>query len=247
MQKKLTLNEDFKECSSFVSDIENLFKSSSNSIHKARNEIKIIECKQHSVVVKSFKTPNFLNSYVYTYFRKSKAYKSYHNALTLMGMGINTPTPIALVENFDSRLTSSYYVSKEFRYDFTIREPLLDKNFDNRERIFKEFAHFCVLLHRNGVYHEDFSPGNILIRKVDYHFEFSIVDINRMSFGEISFERGCENFNRLWADEDVLEIIAKQYSKEMNYNGKKTLENILAFDKKHKDFKLLKRKIKAWF
>ena len=45
-------------------NIKDYFKASSNSIHKARNELKIIDKK----VIKSFKKPSFLKSIYYTFF-----------------------------------------------------------------------------------------------------------------------------------------------------------------------------------
>ena len=63
--------------------IRKIFAQDDHSIHKARNELKIIELDGIKTVVKAFKVPHLFNRIVYTYFRKSKAYKSYHNALRL--------------------------------------------------------------------------------------------------------------------------------------------------------------------
>ncbi len=76
-------------------NIQTIFADDNHSIHKARNELKIIELDGIKTVVKSFKVPHFFNRIVYTFFRKSKAYKSYHNAFDLKELNISTPEPIA--------------------------------------------------------------------------------------------------------------------------------------------------------
>lgn len=59
----------------FIKNIQNCFIHSNTSIHKARNEIKIIDFEGQKLVVKSFKIPNIINKVVYTFFRDSKAKK----------------------------------------------------------------------------------------------------------------------------------------------------------------------------
>lgn len=247
MQNILTVNPHFQECEEFSKHIEEHFNSKTSTIHKARNEIKVLTCNKYSVVVKSYKIPNFLNALAYTYLRESKAHKAYCNALKLNALGINTPAPIAFIEEYDSLLQKSFFISEEFVFDFTIREPLEDSDFTDRENIFKAFAYFSVQLHKNGILHQDYSPGNILIKKITDGYEFSIVDINRMAFQEIDFETGCENFSKLWADENALKTIALEYAKEMGYDTVKTVKRIIDLDHQHKRFKKNKYKIKNLF
>jgi len=244
---EITLNPNFKSCQNFCENIQKQFEAEKSSLHKARNEIKKISCQEHSIVVKSFKIPHLLNRLVYTYFRGSKAQKSYDNALYLHSLQINTPEPIALIQEFKPTLYKSFFLSTSFEYDFTIREPLLDNKFKDRENIFQTFAIFTADLHAKGVLHQDYSPGNILIKKSAHGYQFSIVDINRMHFKNVDFKMGCQNFSKLWADEDVLTIIANEYAKIMNYDVVTTRNTIIELDKKHKQFKLLKRSIKGWF
>lgn len=193
--------------------IQTLFHQHNDSIHKARNELKIIDIQGIKTVVKSFKIPHLLNRIIYTYFRKSKAYKSYHNALKLQELDIQTPAPIALIEFFESGLLKeSFFIAEYFQYDFTIRTPLLEP-LEDREAIFKAFAAYTYDLHQKGVWHLDYSPGNILIKRLEKGYQFSIVDINRMEFRSISPMQGCENFNKLWASDDELEIMGKEYAR----------------------------------
>ncbi|MFV7791629.1 hypothetical protein ACNO6Z_12365, partial [Aliarcobacter lanthieri] len=76
-------------------------------------------------VVKAFKIPNIINQVVYAYFRDSKAKKSYENAVKLINLNINTPTPIGYIEFYQNFLfKESFFISEKLDYLFTIREPL---------------------------------------------------------------------------------------------------------------------------
>ncbi len=193
----------------FFLNIQTFFSKNDTTIHKARNELKIISHADIDTVVKAFKVPNIINRIVYSFFRASKAKKSYEYSLKI---GRFTPNPIGYIEFFDTCLLSqSYFVSEKFDYDFTIREPLLDDNFPAKEEILKAFARFTYELHENNIFHKDYSPGNILIKKEDNEFIFKIVDINRMQFFELGAEDRAMNFSKLWARDDELEIMATEY------------------------------------
>src|SRR5690606_41915767 len=66
--------------------------------------------------IKSFKIPNKLNQFVYKYFRKSKARRSFEFATILLQKGIGTPAPVAFMENFNGLgLQKSFYASLQDR------------------------------------------------------------------------------------------------------------------------------------
>jgi hypothetical protein len=226
--------------------IRDIFSHDTHSIHKARNELKIIELEGVKTVVKSFKVPHFLNRIIYTYLRKSKAYKSYHYALRLEELRISTPAPIALIECFESRLlTDSYFISEYFDYDFTIRTPLLEP-LEDREAIFTAFAAYTYELHQKGVWHLDYSPGNILIKRSDQGYQFSIVDINRMEFRPISALEGCENFNKLWASDEELEIMGREYARLSGLDEAVVIREMQSHNDANKRIKNFKKRLKRW-
>ena len=78
----------FKE---FLLNIRDSFGSNDQTIHKARNELKIIKYNDMDTIVKSFKVPNLLRRFYYTYFRDTKAKKSYEYSIRLNDF---TPKPI---------------------------------------------------------------------------------------------------------------------------------------------------------
>ncbi len=246
MNFKFKLNEKYSLIKDFLIDINKFFKENTHTIHKARNELKVIEYKNINTVVKAFKIPNFINQIVYAYFRDSKAKKSYDNAIKLKNLGLNTPEPIGYIEFFKSGLfKESFFIAKKFDYNFTIREPLRNKSLKNREEIIKEFVRFTFNLHKHGVYHKDFSAGNTLVAINNNCYEFSVVDINRMEFKTVDLETGLDNFAKLWLDEEDIIIIASMYSQLANVEKQKAINILRKSDKNLKGFVELKRKIRG--
>lgn len=246
MSIKYKLNSYYKSCEDFLLNIKSYFQENSNTIHKARNELKVIKYKDLQTVVKAFKIPNIVNQIVYAYFRDSKAKKSYENAVKLKELKVNTPEPIGYIEFYRIYLfKESFFIAKKFDYDFTIREPLRNKTLENRVAIIKAFVLFTYDLHKKGVYHKDYSAGNILVAKKDDTWEFSVVDINRMEFKPINLELGLDNFAKLWLDEDNLDLIAKEYAKLANVEENLAINFLKESDKKLKKFVEFKRKIRG--
>lgn len=246
MLYKYTLNPQYANFKNDLLNIKNIFNTSDESIHKARNELKIIERNGIKCVVKSFKVPHAINRIAYTFFREGKAKKSYINAIKLTELGVNTPEPIGVIEFFSFGLLSeSYFVSVYEPYDFTIREVFHHKVEDFQE-ILKQFAKFTYEIHQKGVWHVDYSLGNILITHQADKYKFSLVDINRMEFKVISAYEGLKNFNKFWAkDDNDLIILATEYAKLAKLDEKKATK-ILVNEAKYLEYKInLKRKLKG--
>ena len=233
----------------FLKNIKEHFSKNSNSIHKARNELKIISHNKIDTVVKAFRVPNIVNQFAYAYLRGGKAKKSYLNGLQLLKLGVETPEPIGYIEFYEKGLLKeSFFVSKHQPYSFLIREPLYSADFEDRENIIKEFAEFTYGLHQKNIFHKDYSAGNTLvIPQKDGSYKFSIVDINRMEFREIDLDLAMKNFNKLWADEATLTIIAKAYAKVAQIDEAKAIKLIIKHDKELKEFVERRRAIKAFF
>lgn len=225
--------------------IREIFTEDNHSIHKARNELKVIALGDLKTVVKSFKVPHLLNRVVYSFFRQSKADKSYHNALRLQELGISTPAPIAKIEFFKSGLLEeSFFISEFFDYDFTIRTPLLEP-LEDREAIFRSFAAYTYDLHQKGVWHLDYSPGNILIKRTEEGYLFSIVDINRMEFRPITPIEGCKNFNKLWASDEEIDIMGREYARLSGLDEALAIAEMKRHNDANKQIKNFKKKLKT--
>lgn len=246
MSYRLQINEKYKNFENDLINIKEKFKESTNSIHKARNELKIIEINGIKCVVKSFKIPHFINKVAYTYFRDGKAKKSYLNALKLTHLKVNTPEPIGVIEYYSFGLLSqSYFISLYEPYDFTIREVFHHK-VEDINLILKEFANFTYMIHQKGIWHVDYSLGNILITKEKTLYKFSLVDINRMDFKTIAPYEGLKNLNKFWPkDKNDLVVLATEYAKYASLNEDKAVN--IAFSESNKLEKKvnLKRKLKG--
>jgi hypothetical protein len=241
--KKYIVNKNFMDFEGFLLDIRGRFAQGDSTIHKARNELKIIKYHDRQTVVKSFKTPHLLNRFIYTFFRDTKAKKSYEYSLRL---GDFTPKPIGYIEFYSSYLfKDSYFVSEKFEYDFTIREPLLDDNFEDKQNILKAFARFTFDLHNAGIFHHDYSPGNILIKKTNLCYEFKVVDINRMKFYTLDLDDRLKNFSKLWMSDTDMTIVASEYARLIGKDKTLCIDMAIKYSHKLKNKINMKKRLKG--
>lgn len=242
MNYKQALAKNYTGFQNFLLEIQSNFKTNSESIHKARNELKILHHEGKNLVIKSFKIPHLINRIIYSYFKDSKAKKSYEHSLKI---NTYTPEPVGYIEFYSFGLIrESYFISLEFKYDFTIREPLLDTNFAEKEEIFRAFARFTLKLHNDNIFHEDYSPGNILIKKQGTSYKFKIVDINRMHFHLLDEDERARAFAKLWASDEILKLIADEYKKYYRCSDEFT-RKVLYFSNKNKKIKNFKKRLKG--
>lgn len=200
-----------------VENIVNQFHKTGELIGDGnRNVIKIINVEGVNYNVKSFKIPNIFNKIAYKFFRKGKAERSFEYASKLKVMGVLTPDPQAYVIEQSYLFRSSFYISKQLDYDFTIRKMVDNPNCDEFENVVRAFTRFTFDLHEKGIHFLDHSPGNTLIKKDGENYLFYLVDLNRMSFGAIDFNTRIKNFARLSAPEKMLEIMSDEYAKLIN-------------------------------
>ena len=243
---KYAINPKYeKDLKEFLLNIKEHFQNDDHTIHKARNEIKVIPYKGRKFVVKSFKKPSALKALYYTK-TPSKAKRSYEYALKL---GELTPKPIGYIEFYEKgRLAESFYVSEHFAYDYTMKEVLRDADFQNPKEALEAFAVFSSKLHDMGVLHKDYSAGNILIKEQKGEYIFKIVDLNRMAFKTLTLDERLKNFDMLWASPQKMKIIATKYAQINNLDPhivvKKALHYSFMLKLRKNIKKLLKGKIK---
>lgn len=243
MKTMYALHPQSSQFKNFLFNIQSYFQKNLQTIHKARNELKIIAYEDTETIVKSFARPNLLRRVIYTYLRDSKAKKSYDNSLKIQKF---TPKAIGYIEFYNNGLIdNSYFISEKFNYDFTIREPLLDLNFPSRNEILQSFARFTYELHQNNILHQDYSPGNILIQKDENSFKIKIVDINRMDFKELTLKERLKNFNKLWANDDDIKTIATEYANIIDENIEECVSIAQGFNTKHKNKINIKKRLKG--
>ena len=109
---------------------------------------------------------------------------------------------------------------------------------------------FTHNLHEKGILFLDHSPGNTLIKKNGKDYNFYLVDLNRMNFGDLDFETRIKNFSRLTIHKSMIEVMSDEYAKctKGDYN---TIFNLMwteteAFQEKFHRKKRLKKKFLFW-
>ena len=213
---------------------------------KKRNTIKVFQIGEEQWNVKSFKVPHLINRFAYKYVRKSKARRSFEHSEILIQKGILTPAPIGYVEySATIGLTNSYYISQNLKYDFDFG-ALLDKDFPDRDNILNQFTVFTYQLHENDVHHFDHSKGNTLMCKTNSGlFDFYLIDLNRMKFEKMSYEKRIDNFNRLSLTPDMIQIVGKKYASLIGQPEEKVIQDIAASCAKFHEFKARKSRLKS--
>jgi len=201
-----------------------------------RNSIKKIKISGKTLVVKSFKTPILFNQLVYKYFRKSKAKRSFEYATKLTELDIKTPKPIAYIEYFSMfGIQNSFYISEFVDYDLTFRELVHQPDYPENQTIVKEFTKFTYELHEKGILFLDHSPGNTLIIKRNGFYDFYLVDLNRMQFGPLSFEKRMKNFSRLTPKKEMVKIMSNTYAQLSGEKVEKIFKNMWFYNQRFQE------------
>ncbi|MDR1756899.1 MAG: lipopolysaccharide kinase InaA family protein [Culturomica sp.] len=232
MPATIVIHPKYKELTDFIVQLPETFSRQGKVIYNGRNEIRVVEHAGLTINVKEFGIPFFLNRPVYAWFRKTKAERAYLYAGKLLTRQICTPEPIAYI------LTKKWGVIGKC-YFVSIQVPLA-RNFyefgtpplEGREDIVKDFARYTACIHDSGVYHKDYSPGNILFDVIDGKTEFCLVDINRMEFGRVNIRKGCKNFARLWGQEPFFRLIGQEYAQSRKADPQTCIRLILKYRKK---------------
>ncbi len=233
--------EKFKE---LLINIQSYFSNETQSIHQARNTLKVISYERQEVVIKSFEVLSPLRRFFYTHFRDSKAKRSYLHARKLVALDIGTPSPIGYIEFFrNGKLYDSYYVAKKVDYDYTIREAL-NKPEGRFIAALESSAEFAAKLHNAGILHYDFSPGNLLITECDGEFHCELVDLNRMKFGPIDTLTGLNNLVRMMEQSSSREIFLRAYAKHRNLDPETSLKTLNKLADKYRSRRKIKKKFK---
>lgn len=225
---RIVLNPKYKSFESFVSLVPAIFRTEGTTIYKARNEIKTFSVGGEVLNVKQYKVPFLLNRIIYTWFRKPKAIRAYEYAKQLTSMGVNTAAPVAYIMQYRSGLIyRSYFISKQIEAQTIYHVGELPPN--KSQEIFIALGRYAAALHTKGVYHADFSPGNILYAETSEGYDFYLIDINRMTFGEVSIDKGCRNFARIWGNTEAFRLMAKSYAEARGADIEECTDRILKY------------------
>ena len=228
---QIVVSPTYEHLRSWIETIPQSFSTMGEVIYDARNQIRVAETPDGTVVnIKRYHTPAFANRVIYSYFRKPKAERAYRNALILKTEGINTPTPVGYILCGNHLLAESFLI--------TLQSPLKRNFYEFRHHPlegYEDIIHRCGLLtvemHKKEVLHLDYSPGNILFDVLpNGEVTFALVDINRMRIGHpISQKEACKSFRRLWGEQNFFELLGKEYSTARGWDEQQTREQIIHY------------------
>jgi len=223
---KTVINPTYNALSSFINRIPDIFDQEGALVFTARNQLKSYTVEGVDLIVKRYKKPHLINRISYTFFRPSKAKRAYEYALRLLELGINTPMPIAYIEQKTAGLLSYSFFISIYEKDYSdIRELMIGTQTD--DALLQDLAKYIAHFHSKGVLHYDMSPGNILYKKEKDSYLFTLIDINRMQFTRsISKTDRYKSFKRLSENKSVLTRIATLYAAAAELDEAESVERI---------------------
>lgn len=239
------------ELRAFIERLPQAFAQGEGEVlYDKRNQIRKFQLGNGQVIiVKRYKRPNAFQRLCYSTFWQNKAEKAYHFADRLLQLGIETPAPLgALTLTNRFGLVEQYYFasSEDTNQECMIlaKEPQLQ----DREALGDALGAFLVKIHQKGFLHGDTNLANILYRKEDDGYHFSVIDTNRSTFLDrpASHQECINNLSRLSHHRDLLSFLAAAYAKHAGWDVRQTQEEIeqsvTRFEKKRAMRRLFKRK-----
>lgn len=244
---KTIVNSHYTGSSSYIASIPSFFSNLETILHHGRNEIRLTVHMGERLVVKKYCTSSIFKQLIVT-IGGSKAKKAYLNALRLTERGIETPFPIAYIEERDriGLITKSYLVTA-----FTGMKPIYNEMNEFGEfnkPLMKDFAQFAAKLHKNGIIHNDLNSTNVRWQRHDGHYSFCVIDTNRMRVYSkaVPGEHRCmKDLTRFCSMTDMYKYFILEYLKARKWSAVK-YETALYIKQKHDRNYDRRKKVAGW-
>ena len=222
----MLLSPEYSHLRDFIVTIPRLMLTEGETVYAARNLIKVLRAPDGTLLnVKRYHRPSLPNAIIYsTGMRMAKGKRAFVYPSLLNAAGIETSEAVAYIEERRFGLIGySYFISIQCPYRHRFYD-VLDLTTEQYTPLAEALGRMAARMHNSHLLHRDFSPGNILWDIIDGTYRFSIVDINRMFFGEVSLEAGCANFARLWGPTPFFETLARSYAAARNMDADRCVE-----------------------
>ena len=216
----MLINPKYKHLGEWLERLPEDFERLGDVIYDKRNQLRVITAPDGSLLnVKRYCVPHLINRIVYsTGIRQAKGLRAFTYPTRLLERSIDTPEPIAYIEQRHCGLLGvSYFVSVQSPLRHTLYE-LGEAREGTYEDLANALGRFTAMMHDREVLHLDYSPGNILWNKDEQGYHFAIVDINRMRFGKVNMKDGCAALRRLWGPKRFIELIARSYATARHFD-----------------------------
>ncbi len=208
-----------------------------------RNVVKVSNLNGIPVVIKYYKKIPWVNRLIYSFIRKTKAQRAYENAEILTHNGITTPLQVAFVDIYKFNiLHKSYFISLYVNCKST--DQLFKQPLEKCKDALKSFARFTYKLHKLGIFHNDYSPGNVLYSVTADGFDFCLIDNNRIKFRSYSRQRAIRNLRRINLPLDKYAVFAMEYSQMEQSDAMDTVQRMLFYFQTRKVLKKFRNQIK---
>lgn len=236
---RVVVSPEYQSLNEWLLQIPRLFSDNQGELlFSGRNQIRLFEVHGEKFVVKRFKRNDIFKTLIYTFFRKSKARRSYENAVELRKRGFHTPSEIAYIECTTCGLVTQVYYVCAYTDGQPIRPRLIEQEpFD--ESLAVAYARYVASLHEAGVLHRDLNPTNVL---VDAENHFELIDINRMRFfdGPVPKNDCMENLTLFYWLTPAYRFILNEYAHQRGWNDADIAEAIRV--KERHDKRWIRRK-----
>lgn len=257
MMPEIVVNKEFQgnsEVCSLMSRLPVAFANGEGElIYDLRNKLRRFVLADGTVViVKKYKRPNFFQKICYSTFWKNKAKKSFLFANVLLGMGVDTPLPIAHVTYRKHGLVSEYYLATSEVKGVESEVPMLEMDAKNDKEGMMELAS-CISkllmhLHEKGFLHGDSNLCNFICRKTGSGYDLSVIDINRSKILDrpATYKECICNLRRISHIQSILRIIAQTYAKHRGWDEAKVTNDVFEEVRKFERHKSISRKLKKY-
>lgn len=220
-------------------------------IYNGRNTLAVFRAKEvdglkKDIVVKKFNLKRKYDKFRFR-FIKSKAVRSLLIATALNEIGINTPQPVAVLEERGkyNQIICSYYLTEYIPYDYSLLDIIKQENNPYKDKIPKFLALIAKdtrKMHDAGIIHRDLHAGNILINNIDYEPELYYIDLNRARMNEkLDRKRRLKDLARFDFSLKEQELFLQHYAPE---NHRELLNLMAQMRRKRERIMKFKRKVK---
>lgn len=247
--KTYFVRPEFSQLAQFTETLPETFDRIGLVIHNGRNVIKKVNTSEGTFVVKNFKGMYLFNRLAYSFFRRSKAIRSYQHSGILNNNGIMTPPHVAWIDCYKlGLLTQSYFVSVYYHYD-TLDQLIQYYNIYDpsyKLSLYRQLAAFALKLHGLGIYHPDFSLGNILVIRTSGDYQFAMVDLNRVKFRQVSYRNALRNFITLRIPQEDMVIFIREYARLANQSPEDSIAIFFQDENRKMSFRRFRRRIRRY-
>ena len=248
MNKSFFIIDNYKYFEPKLRHTINNFNLDGKLIKDSRNTIKSFNVDNLKLNIKRFKKPNFFNKIIYTFFRSTKAQRSFDYAKKLIELGIATPKPIFYYNKFKSGLIyQSFYCSENVEYDYDMEFVFENKHLTNRDLLIKKFTLFTHKLHENGIMFLDHSRSNTLIKNNNNSYTFYLIDLNRMKFKSLTLKERLKNFKRLKMNDEVLKKVSEYYGDLIKMDKQLIFKRIKKYSENFENKRSFRKRLKFFF